>query len=126
MILRHAFIPPDNARLAHLCGSLDEHLRSIEAALDVTISRRNESFRVEGRQAPAPKRAVALLQSLYDRAAGADPAPSSCSSRWSRRRPTAAARTAARGGAGRRADGERRDRAAHAPQPTSPAARRTR
>ena len=32
MILRHAFIPPDNARLAHLCGSLDEHLREIEAA----------------------------------------------------------------------------------------------
>jgi len=26
MILRHAFIPPDNARLAHLCGSFDENL----------------------------------------------------------------------------------------------------
>ena len=34
LILRHAFIPPDNSSLAHLCGSLDEHLRSIEAALD--------------------------------------------------------------------------------------------
>ena len=87
MILRHAFIPPDNARLAHLCGSLDEHLRSIEAALDVTISRRNESFRVEGGKRQA-ERAVALLQSLYDRARRADRAPSSCSSRWSRRWPT--------------------------------------
>ena len=45
LILRHAFIPPDNARLAHLCGSMDEHLRRIEAALHVTISRRNESDR---------------------------------------------------------------------------------
>ncbi len=73
VILRHAFIPPDNARLAHLCGSLDEHLRSIEAALDVTISRRNESFRVEGGKRQA-ERAVALLQSLYDRARRAIPA----------------------------------------------------
>ena len=67
VILRHAFIPPDNKRLAHLCGSLDEHLRSIEAAFDVSISRRNESFRVEGGKAQA-ERAVVLLQSLYDRA----------------------------------------------------------
>lgn len=67
MILRHAFIPPDNTRLAHLCGNLDENLRSIEAALDVTITRRNESFRVEGGKRPA-ERAVGVLQSLYDRA----------------------------------------------------------
>lgn len=67
MILRHAFIPPDNTRLAHLCGSLDEHLRTIEAALDVKISRRGESFRVEGAKAAA-EGAVALLQSLYERA----------------------------------------------------------
>ena len=67
MILRHAFIPLDNARLAHLCGSLDCHLRDIESAFDVTITRRNESFRIEGGKAQA-ERAVALLQSLYDRA----------------------------------------------------------
>jgi phosphate starvation-inducible PhoH-like protein len=67
VILRHAFIPPDNQRLAHLCGSLDEHLRNIAAAFDVGISRRNESFRIEGGKAQA-ERAVALLQSLYDRA----------------------------------------------------------
>jgi len=67
VILRHAFIPPDNTRLAHLCGSLDEHLRSIEAALDVRISRRNESFRVEGGKRQA-ELAVLLLQSLYERA----------------------------------------------------------
>jgi phosphate starvation-inducible PhoH-like protein len=73
VILRHAFIPPDNTRLAHLCGSLDEHLRSIEAALDVTIVRRNESFSIEGGKRPA-ERAVALLQSLYDRARRVIPA----------------------------------------------------
>ena len=66
MILRHAFIPPDNQRLAHLCGPMDEHLRAIEAALDVSITRHNESFRVEGPKKPA-ERAVSLLQSLYDR-----------------------------------------------------------
>jgi len=67
VILRHAFIPLDNDRLAHLCGSMDEHLRDIEAALDVAITRRNESFRVEGPK-PQAERAVALLQSMYDRA----------------------------------------------------------
>ncbi|MEO6409702.1 MAG: PhoH family protein [Burkholderiaceae bacterium] len=67
MILRHAFIPPDNARLAHLCGSMDEHLRRIETGLHVEISRRNESFRVEGAK-PQAERAVMLLQTLYQRA----------------------------------------------------------
>ncbi len=67
MILRHAFIPPDNTRLSHLCGSLDENLRAIESGLDVKISRRNESFRVEGPKARA-QQAVGLLQTLYGRA----------------------------------------------------------
>ncbi|HEY5321851.1 MAG TPA: PhoH family protein, partial [Caldimonas sp.] len=67
MILRHAFIPPDNARLANLSGSLDEHLRTLAAAFDVKIQRRNESFRVEGARANA-ERAVGLLQQLYGRA----------------------------------------------------------
>jgi phosphate starvation-inducible PhoH-like protein len=68
VILRHAFIPPDNARLANLAGSFDEHLRTIAAAFDVKVQRRNESFRVEGAKANA-ERAVALLQHLYGRAA---------------------------------------------------------
>ncbi len=67
VILRHAFIPLDNARLSHLCGTLDEHLRAIEAAFDVGITRRNESFRIEGAKRNA-ERAVAFLQQLYDRA----------------------------------------------------------
>jgi phosphate starvation-inducible PhoH-like protein len=67
LILRHAFIPLDNTRLAHLCGALDGHLRAIESGLGVAIARRNESFRVEGAKA-ASERAVALLQTLYERA----------------------------------------------------------
>jgi len=67
VILRHAFIPPDNGRLANLAGSLDEHLRTIASALEVKIQRRNESFRIEGSKANA-ERAVALLQQLYGKA----------------------------------------------------------
>ncbi|MEO6363382.1 MAG: PhoH family protein [Caldimonas sp.] len=67
MILRHAFIPPDNARLANLAGAMEAHLRTIAAAFEVKIARRNESFRVEGDKGKA-ERAVVLLQHLYDRA----------------------------------------------------------
>jgi phosphate starvation-inducible protein PhoH and related proteins len=68
MILRHAFLPTDNARLAHLAGALDGHLRAIETALGVRISRRNEAIRIDGAK-PMAERALALLQSLYERAA---------------------------------------------------------
>jgi len=67
LILRHSFEPPDNARLAHLCGSLDEHLRRIEDALDVSVSRRNEFFRIEGPK-PRAEHAMSLLQALYTQA----------------------------------------------------------
>ncbi|MDT8999632.1 PhoH family protein [Paucibacter sp. APW11] len=67
MILRHSFTPIDNPRLAHLCGMLDDHLRQVEAALDVRISRRGEQFRIEGIKAAA-ERSLQLLESLYERA----------------------------------------------------------
>ncbi len=67
VIIRHSFLPPDNARLAHLCGSLDENLRRIEAGLGISISRRNEYFLIEGPKADA-ERGLALLQSLYGHA----------------------------------------------------------
>ncbi|MGG7604432.1 PhoH family protein [Massilia sp. BKSP1R2A-1] len=54
--------PLDNTRLAHLCGPLDENLRQISAALDVTIFRRGEKFIVSGSNA---KRAVELLERFY-------------------------------------------------------------
>jgi phosphate starvation-inducible protein PhoH and related proteins len=65
LILRHSFEPRDNARLAHLCGSVDEHLRSIERLLDVSVSRRNEFFRVEGPKGAAGH-AMNLLLALYE------------------------------------------------------------
>ena len=40
--------PADNARLANLCGPLDENLRLLEARLDVQIRRRGDNFRVLG------------------------------------------------------------------------------
>ena len=68
MILRHAFTPADNTRLAHLCGPLDEHLRSIEAGLQVAVTRRGGQFRIEGPK-PQAERALVLLQALYELAA---------------------------------------------------------
>ena len=46
-----ALEPADNARLANLCGPLDENLRLLEARLDVEIRRRGDSFRVLGARA---------------------------------------------------------------------------
>ncbi|MBZ2207704.1 PhoH family protein [Massilia soli] len=54
--------PLDNTRLAHLCGPLDENLRQISAALDVTIFRRGEKFIVSGANAA---RAVEILERFY-------------------------------------------------------------
>jgi phosphate starvation-inducible PhoH-like protein len=54
--------PLDNTRLAHLCGPLDENLRQISAALDVTIFRRGEKFIVSGSNA---ERAVEILERFY-------------------------------------------------------------
>lgn len=68
MILRHTFSPPNNTRLAHLCGPTDEHLRTIEAALQVSIAHRHEQFKVDGPKARA-QRALELLQALYEIAA---------------------------------------------------------
>lgn len=65
MILRHAFSPLNNTRLSHLCGPMDEHLRTIETALQVRISHRQEHFRVEGPKAKA-ERALDVLQALYE------------------------------------------------------------
>ena len=67
MIVRHAITPPDNSRLANLCGSLDEHLREIEGALGVLITRRHELFRIEGPKAAA-ERTARLLDTLYEAA----------------------------------------------------------
>lgn len=72
MILRHTFTPHNNTRLSHLCGPTDEHLRTIELALDVKIAHRHEQFKVDGHKVKAT-RALEVLQALYERAAKAIP-----------------------------------------------------
>lgn len=66
-MLRHTFSPPNNTRLAHLCGPLDAHLRRIEEALGVKIAHRHEVFKVDGPKAKA-ERAMETLQALYEMA----------------------------------------------------------
>jgi phosphate starvation-inducible PhoH-like protein len=61
------FAPVDNQRLANLCGALDENLRQIETALDVSIARRGERFALSG--TPDQTRIAAqVLQNFYSRA----------------------------------------------------------
>ena len=67
MILRHTFTPHNNTRLTHLCGPADVHLRTIEAALQVSIAHRHEQFKVDGPKAKATQ-AMELLQALYEMA----------------------------------------------------------
>jgi phosphate starvation-inducible protein PhoH and related proteins len=54
--------PSDNARLANLCGPLDENLRLLETRLDVRVHRRGDTFRVSGAQAAS---AEELLRELF-------------------------------------------------------------
>ncbi len=68
MILRHLFSPPNNTRLTHLCGPMDEHLRTIETALQVKIAHRHEQFKVDGPKDKA-QRGMEMLQALYEMAA---------------------------------------------------------
>ncbi len=68
MILRHLFSPPSNTRLMNLCGPTDQHLRTIELALQVRIAHRHEQFKVEGSKERA-QRGMELLQALYELAA---------------------------------------------------------
>lgn len=57
--------PPDNERLARLCGQFDEHLKQIENRLNVSISNRGDQFSVEGDSTSADS-ARALIDHLYD------------------------------------------------------------
>src|SRR5436190_9757910 len=51
-------VPPDNARLANLCGPLDENLRLIEDRMGVSVKRRGASFRIAGQRAHAAEDVV--------------------------------------------------------------------
>lgn len=57
--------PMDNLRLAHLCGPLDENLRQISSALDLSIFRRGDQFVVSGHNA---EKGLELLEKFYAQA----------------------------------------------------------
>ncbi|GJG93907.1 PhoH family protein [Cupriavidus pauculus] len=61
------FVAPkdDNTRLQNLCGPLDENLRQIEQALDVTIQRRGHRMTVRGERA---QDAALALERFYNNA----------------------------------------------------------
>lgn len=65
VIVRHSFIPVSNSRLANLVGPMESHIRTIEAATQTTISRREETFKAEGSKRNA-ERAIEVLQALYE------------------------------------------------------------
>jgi len=57
--------PPDTTRLANLCGQFDQHLKQIEARLDVEIFCRGNVFTLKGEPRPA-RAASRLLRELYE------------------------------------------------------------
>lgn len=59
------FSPADNQRLANLCGALDENLKQIEIALDVSIARRGENFSLRGKSNQT-RLAAQVLHNFYD------------------------------------------------------------
>lgn len=59
-----ALVPPDNQRLANLCGQCDAHLRQLEHHFRVEISNRGHQFRVSG-LAEAVHNVREILQRLY-------------------------------------------------------------
>jgi len=62
-----SFPPDDNQRLANLCGVLDENLKQIESALDVSITRRSEHFSIQGKVIQT-RLASWVLKSFYSQA----------------------------------------------------------
>ncbi len=54
----------DNARLANLCGPMDQHLRELERRLGVDINNRGEYFAVQGDD-QAVRTAARVLERLY-------------------------------------------------------------
>ena len=59
--------PEDNARLANLCGALDENIKQIETALEVNINRRGGTFNISGKL-DNMRLAAQLIENFYVRA----------------------------------------------------------
>jgi phosphate starvation-inducible PhoH-like protein len=59
--------PEDNARLANLCGALDENIKQIETALEVNINRRGGTFNISGKT-DNMRMAAQMIENFYVRA----------------------------------------------------------
>ena len=59
--------PEDNARLANLCGALDENIKQIETALEVNINRRGGTFNISGKT-DNMRLAAQMIENFYVRA----------------------------------------------------------
>jgi phosphate starvation-inducible protein PhoH and related proteins len=62
-------VPPDNTRLANLCGPLDENIRLIEDRMGVAVKRRGANFRIVGARARA---AEDVVRDLFETTARED------------------------------------------------------
>jgi len=60
--------PPDNERLANLCGQFDENLRRIESSLNISIANRGNEFHLRGPQ-PVVEVAAQVVRELFEIAA---------------------------------------------------------
>jgi phosphate starvation-inducible PhoH-like protein len=63
-------LPEDNARLAALCGPLDQNLRLVEQRLGVEVRRRGNQFRVQGERSAG---ATQVLRDLFNLTEGGKP-----------------------------------------------------
>ena len=59
--------PEDNARLANLCGPLDENIKQVETALEVNVNRRGSTFNISGKLENT-RLAAQLIENFYVRA----------------------------------------------------------
>jgi len=60
--------PPDNERLANLCGQFDQNLRQIEASLHIGIANRGNEFHISGPRSEL-ENAARVVQELFELAA---------------------------------------------------------
>ncbi|MEY4761213.1 MAG: hypothetical protein RLZZ200_1069 [Pseudomonadota bacterium] len=70
--LEFALEPEDNARLATLCGPLDQNLRLIEQRLGVGLRRRGNLFRVDGARAASAEQVLRDLFEMTDKGGDVD------------------------------------------------------
>ena len=70
--LDFALEPEDNARLARLCGPLDQNLKLVEQRLGVGLRRRGQQFRIEGGRATAAEQVLRDLFALTDKGGDVD------------------------------------------------------